>query len=93
MWDAVRGDDLDRILEWLRGHGSVPLIAVEDGEDAAFRLRFGSQVSGRLDWPAMAEIHGPVRVRIFDPAMREAFLQGARIETAHVWPGRAPARR
>ena len=92
MWDAVPENDLDRVLAWLRERGYAPLIAVEDGEDAVFRARFRSQMSGRLDWPALAEVHGPVRVRIFDPGVREAFLTGARVETEHVWPDRRRGR-
>jgi hypothetical protein len=88
MWDAVPERDLDRVLAWLTRQNFAPLIAVEDGEDAWFRSRFGSQQSGRLDWPPMAEVHGPVRVRVYDPAGRAAFFSGVRAETEHVWPRR-----
>jgi hypothetical protein len=89
MWDAVPEQALDQVVSALGDRGHVPVIAVEDGEDAAFRARFRSQQYGRLDWPPMAEVHGPVRVRVFDPRMRAAFLAGGRVETEHVWPGRS----
>ena len=84
-WDAVAPDALDDGVAWLRAQGYAPLIALEDEEDARFRARFPSQAAGQLDWPPVAEVRTPVRVRIYDPAARVVFLRGGGIATEHIW--------
>ena len=84
-WDAVPAGALSSTIAWLSSHGYAPYIALEDVEEAPFRSRFGSELTGRLDWPPLAEVHAPVRVRIFDPSARARFGTGALVETEHVW--------
>ena len=68
-WDMLDGAWLDRAVDYLRGQGLVPLILIEDGDEAQeFREHFGGNRLGALDWPAMAEYHAMQTVRIFDPA-------------------------
>lgn len=84
-WDAIPPDGLDALLAWLRARGNVPLIAVEDGEDARFRTRFAGERAGRLDWPPLAEVHAAVGVLIFDPSARAGFMSGRGPATQHIW--------
>ena len=75
-WDAIPPDALDSTLETLRAAGRPPFIALEDAEEPRFRARFATSRAGGLDWPPSAEIHGPVRVRFFDPDARDAYRRG-----------------
>ena len=75
-WDAIPPDALDSTLETLRAAGRAPFIALEDAEEPRFRARFATARAGGLDWPPSAEVHGPVRVRFFDPDARDAYLKG-----------------
>jgi hypothetical protein len=74
---------LDAAVAGLRAHGYHPYIAVEEGEEPAFRERFGrySQLAA-LDWPPIANTSRRVSVRIYDPADRDRFLAGDPIATA-----------
>jgi Dolichyl-phosphate-mannose-protein mannosyltransferase len=75
-WDAIAPDALDSTLEILRAAGRPPFIALEDAEEPRFRVHFATERAGRLDWPPSAELHGPVRVRFYDPDARDAYLRG-----------------
>jgi len=67
-WDALPPDGLDATIARLRAAGHSVLIALEDAEEVAFRRRFRGQQAGALDWPPAAEIHAPVRVRVWPPS-------------------------
>lgn len=84
-WDGIAPGDLDAAMAWMRAHGLVPFIALEDEEEQRFRDRFHSQEAGQLDWPPKAEVHTPVRVRIYDPAVRVEYLKGGRLEPEQIW--------
>ena len=43
-----------------------------------FRARFAGEARGPLDWPPLAEVHAPVRVRVYDPEDRAAYRGGVR---------------
>jgi 4-amino-4-deoxy-L-arabinose transferase-like glycosyltransferase len=83
-WDAIPPHDLDRTIATIRSAGRVPVIVLEDGEEPAFRRRFSTQRFGGLDWPPQVEIHAPVRVHFYDPAARDRYRAGQRVETEHV---------
>ena len=69
-WDAIPPDALDGLLARLRADGYAPYIALEELEEVRFRARFAGQRLGGLDWPPLVDLHGLVRVRIYDPAAR-----------------------
>jgi len=83
-WDVIAPDALDGTIAWARARGFAPVIALEDEEAPRFRARFGTQAAGQLDWPPDAEIHAPVRVRIFDPGRRVEYTNGGRVQTEHI---------
>jgi hypothetical protein len=83
-WDAIPPRGLDATIDALRAAGRPAYIALEDGEEPGFRARFSGQHFGALDWPPHAEIHGPGRVRLYDPGERAAYLSGARVATESV---------
>ena len=82
MWDAIR--DIDAATRWLASVNRPVYLALEDGEEAAFRRRFARQAFGALDWPPIAEIHAPVRVRIYDVRDRARYLKGEQLSITHV---------
>ena len=74
---SSRGADaLDRTIAWLRANGRAAVIALEDGEEPRYRARFAGERYGALDWPPSAVVHAPVRVRIYDPAGRDDYVDG-----------------
>ncbi len=82
-WNAIEPEWLDRALEFLRAEGRRPYLLFERDEDQEFRRRFeGSSPVGALDWPPIAEINR--QVRIYDPADRERYHRGERIDTHRV---------
>jgi hypothetical protein len=83
-WDQVPPDALDRTIATIQSAGRVPFIVLEDAEEPAFRRRFPTQRFGALEWPPTAEVHAPVRVRLYDPADRTLFMAGTQIPTRHV---------
>ncbi|MEO6238807.1 MAG: glycosyltransferase family 39 protein [Vicinamibacterales bacterium] len=83
-WDAVAPGALDGTVAWLRARGRSPMFVLEDGEEPAFRARFSSQRYGALDWPPVADVHGPVRVRVYDPAAGDDDARGVRRQTEFV---------
>lgn len=67
-WDWMARDWLDRAVDRLRAEGLQPFILLDEWEEARFQSRFASTNRiGKLDWPPMAEIPGPIRVHIYDP--------------------------
>ena len=81
-FDVLAPDSLDTAIELLRARGLRPFFVVEDGEIELFRERFGDRSPvGGIDWPPAAAFGGPVGVRIFDPADRGRWLEGASVET------------
>ena len=84
-YDRLERRWLDEAVKELSARGYHPFIALEDGEVAAFRERFGGlNRLALLDWPPLAERSEPVRVRIYDPADRERFQRGETIRTRSI---------
>jgi Dolichyl-phosphate-mannose-protein mannosyltransferase len=83
-WDAIPPEALDRTIGELRGASRAVFIVLEDEEVSRFRARFVTERLGRLDWPAHAEVHAPVRVHVYDAAERDRYLGGGVVETEHV---------
>ena len=83
-WDAIDPRALDRTIAWLSANGFRPFIALEDAEEPRFRARFSGEHFGALDWPPAAEVHAPVRVRLFDPVSRAGFAVGGGVNTEHI---------
>jgi hypothetical protein len=83
-WDGVDAGALDEAIAWFSSRGYRPLLALEDAEEGAFRGRFAGEAAGELDWPPLVEVHAPVRVRIYDPAQRDRYRAGERVETEHI---------
>ena len=66
VWDAIPPAALDATIASLQARGHQVFLALEDAEDAAFRLRFAGQRAVRaLDRPPAASMHAPVRVRVY----------------------------
>ena len=65
-WDGIPASALDDAVDWLRGRGDTPFIALEEGEEQPFRRRFAGERVGALDWRPTAELRGPVRVRFYE---------------------------
>jgi hypothetical protein len=83
-WDAIPRGGLEATIAALAAAGRRAFIVLEDVEEPGFRARFAGEASGPLDWPPLAEVHAPVRVRVYDPEDRAAYRGGARIETEHI---------
>jgi hypothetical protein len=87
-YDRLERRWLDEAVKELSARGYHPFIALEDGELAPFRERFGPlNRLALLDWPPMAVRDEPVRVRIYDPADRDRSRRGETIRTRSI--GRA----
>ena len=78
-WNVLNRDWLDETIEFLRERGYRPLILLDDWEERDFKARYAGESFGKLDWPAHAELPGPVQTRIYDPDDRTRFLAG------HTW--------
>ena len=74
-----RPDALDRHdCGAARGRARPAFIVLEDAEEPAIPRRGSpAQRFGGLDWPPHAEIHGPVRVRVYDPRRDRGALPAA----------------
>jgi hypothetical protein len=71
---------LDASVAELTAKGYRPHFALEEGEEPAFRARFGAANSlGRLDWPPMLYTSSGVQVHVFNPADRQRFMAGEAI--------------
>jgi hypothetical protein len=81
-FDYLDPQGLDAAVRYLQQAGYQPYFALEAWEETQFRDRF-SQASGlgRLDWPPVAEVGHPVKVRFYDPRDRQRFLDGATVTT------------
>jgi hypothetical protein len=66
-WDAIPEDALDAYLARLRAGGRAPYLALEDEEEARFRMRFDGQRAGALAGTPDAVTRPPVRVRFYRP--------------------------
>jgi hypothetical protein len=82
-FDYIEPHGLDAAVRYLEGAGSRPFFALEAWEEAQFRGRFGRHSAmGLLDWPPMAEVGRPVKVRFYDPRDRDRYLAGEPVATA-----------
>jgi hypothetical protein len=82
-FDYLEPQGLDAAVRYLDGAGRRPFLVLEDWEEAQFRDRFaGHSALGLLDWPPMAEVGRPVKVRFYDPRDRARFLAGEPVATA-----------
>jgi hypothetical protein len=81
-FDFLEPDGLDTAVQFFEREGFRPYFALEVWEEAQFRDRFaGSSVLGLLDWPPVAEVGRPVKVRFYDPRDRPRFLAGEPVVT------------
>jgi hypothetical protein len=80
-WDAIAPDQLDATIGMLRQRGGAVYLALEDGEEPAFRRRFSGQEYGSLEWPPQAIVDGPTRVRVFAVSDRASYLSGAQMSS------------
>jgi hypothetical protein len=80
-WDAIARDRLDATIGALQQRGRAVYLALEDGEDAAFRTRFAGQEYGAVEWPPRAVVDGPTRVRVFAVSDRAGYLSGAQMSS------------
>ncbi len=82
-FDHLDPGGLDAAVADLQQAGYRPYFALEAWEEAQFRERFsGASALGLLDWPPIAEVGSPVKVRFYDPHDRPRFLAGDRVRTA-----------
>jgi len=81
-FDYLDPQGLDTAVQYLQQAGYQPYFALEAWEETQFRDRF-SRASGlgRLDWPPVAEVGHPVKVRFYDPRDRQRFLDGDTVKT------------
>lgn len=70
-WDLLTVD-LDTALTRLRALGRRPVLLVEAWERADLAARFPRSAAARLDWPPRMEAGAETRVRLYDPADRDA---------------------
>jgi hypothetical protein len=76
-FDYIDPQGLDAAVQFLDRAGYRPYFALESWEEAQFRDRFSRHSAlGLLDWPPMADVGRPVRVRFYDPRDRPRFLAG-----------------
>jgi hypothetical protein len=81
-FDHIDPRGLDAAIAFLDRAGRRPYFALESWEEDQFKDRFGPHSPlGRLDWPPMAEVGRPVRVRFYDPRDRARFLAGEPVAT------------
>jgi hypothetical protein len=82
-FDYLEPEALEAAVQFLERAGHRPYFALESWEETQFRERFaGSSPLGLLDWPPMAEVGRPVKVRFYDPRDRQRFLAGEPVATA-----------
>jgi len=80
--DALLPSRLDEVVAQLTAAGYHPYLALEEGEEPAFRNQFSTFSSfGLLDWPPAVERFEPVRVRIYDLADRTRYIEGHSVAT------------
>jgi hypothetical protein len=82
-FDYLDPEGLEAAVQFLERAGSRPYFVLEAWEETQFRERFSrSSPLGLLDWPPMAEVGRPVKVRFYDPRDRQRFLAGEPVATA-----------
>jgi hypothetical protein len=82
-FDHIDPKGLEAAVQFFDGSGHRPYFVLEVWEETQFRDRFaGSGGLGLLDWPPMAEVGRPVKVRFYDPRDRQRFLAGEPVATA-----------
>ncbi|MEZ5284675.1 MAG: hypothetical protein R2712_07690 [Vicinamibacterales bacterium] len=86
-FDVLTSGWFTHALDDVRERGLHPYFIVEDHEEVVFKARF-QDVSplGRLDWQPVAELDGPVRVRVFDPEDRARIERGEGVATYRLDP-------
>lgn len=81
-FDHLDPQGLDNAVQFLDRAGHQPYFVLEAWEETQFRDRFArSSPLGLLDWPPIAEVGRPVKVRFYDPRDRQRFLAGEPIAT------------
>jgi hypothetical protein len=82
-FDYLDPHGLDAAVAFLDHAGYRPYFALEAWEEAQFRDRFSRHSAlGLLDWPPVADVGKPVRVRFYDPRDRRRFLAGEPVATS-----------
>lgn len=82
-FDHIDPRGLDAAIAFLDQSGRRPYFALESWEEDQFKDRFAPHSPlGRLDWPPMAEVGRPVKVRFYDPRDRARFLAGEPVATS-----------
>jgi hypothetical protein len=64
-YDVLSPEWLDRALHAIAESGYSPYILLDDWEQRDFRIRFASTSAGKLDWAPIADIPGPINVRLY----------------------------
>ena len=86
-FDRLAPASLESAITFLTARGYQPYFVIEDPETTPFRNRFRrASPLGELDWPPVAELRGPVRVQIFDPADRARWFAGERLFPRRIEP-------
>ena len=81
-FDYIEPRGLDAAVRHLDSIGRPPYFVLEAWEEVQFRDRFAAHTAlGLLDWPPVAEVGRPVRVRFYDPRDRARFLAGEPVAT------------
>ena len=81
-FDHLDPQGLDDAVRFLDRAGYRPYFVLEAWEETQFRDRFArSSPLGLLDWPPIAEVGTPVKVRFYDPRDRQRFLAGEPVAT------------
>lgn len=81
-YDAIPPNWLDAAIEDLRRGGYHPYIVLEEWEEAQFLARFrGQSALAALDWLPVAWLDHSTKVRIYDPAERQALAPDRRIDS------------
>ncbi len=92
-FDHLDPQGLDAAVQFLDREGHRPYFVLEAWEEPQFRERFAaSSALGLLDWPPIAEVGKPVRVRFYDPRDRQRHLAGELVTTAREPPAGAGRR-
>jgi hypothetical protein len=86
-YSVIAPGSLDAVVRFVTDRGYRPYFVIEDPEVTPFRNRFRSRSDlGLLDWPPVAELRGPVRVQVFDPADRARWYAGDRLFPVRISP-------
>jgi len=81
-FDFLGPQGLDAAVQYLQQSGHPPYFALEAWEETQFKEQFAKASGlGRLDWPPVAEVGHPVKVRFYDPRDRQRFQDGGTVTT------------